>query len=203
MTAKKILIAQILIEGLIPILGYFYWNWDASFIFLFYLIDWVLHWTLSAVKVKKCISIQVLKKEDTNKTYFQLYFGIAGILINIALVYLLMFNIHDQFSWLERIWSFLSYSDMGIPQGLILPPLLIFSGIMEYKQKFLRIELYKKIPAFAFTSKTKQQAMITVPIFSSVLMLSFFVKIPDAVLLFGTITGVLGYRLYSRNELGI
>ncbi len=203
MNAKRLLIIQVLIEGLIPILGYLYWNWDASFIFLFYLIDWVLHWTLSAVKARKCLSVQHLKQEEHRKTYIQLYFGLSGITISAILIFFLMLNVHSQFSWSERIWAFLSYSDMGIPQGFILPPLLIFSGIVEYKQKFLRFELFKKIPAFAFTAKTQQQAFITIPIFSTVFALSYFVEISDSILLFGTVSGVIGYRLWFRNELGI
>ena len=123
MTPKKALLFQTLVEGFIPVLGYFYWNWDASFILLFYLIDWVLFWTLTWLKARKRIQSSGNAAEK-QKAVQHVSIAFLCILSTSAAVFYLLPNMHTPFSWTERIHAFLSYSDMGIQQGFILIPLM-------------------------------------------------------------------------------
>ncbi|MNY36324.1 hypothetical protein D3C86_1708050 [compost metagenome] len=106
---------------------------------------------------------------------------------------------HTTFSWTERIIAFLSYSDMGIQQGFILIPLMTLSGYLVYKQQFLQPQLFRKFPLNYFTRESVKQGFILSLVFGLVLLVSFFVQIPDEVLLFGTVGGVIAYRLITRN----
>ena len=200
MTPKRALLFQTLVEGLIPVLGYFYWNWDASFILLFFLIDWILFWTLSLLKARKRIQFS---GNNSEKQLAVKHLSIAFLCIlstSLAVFYVLP-NIHSTFNWTERIWAFLSYSDMGIQQGIILIPLMVLSGYMAYRQQFLLPQLYRKYPVNYFTRESVKQGIILSVIFGIVLLVSYFVKFPDEVLLFGTVLGVITYRLINRNSL--
>lgn len=200
MTPKRALLFQTLIEGLIPVLGYFYWNWDASFILLFFLIDWSLFWTLSLLKARKRIQFSGNTSEKQLATK---HLGIAFlcILSTSLAVFQILPNIHSNFEWTERIWAFLSYSDMGIQQGFILIPLMVLSGYLTYKQQFLLPQLYRKYPVTYFTREGVKQGLILSVIYGIVLSVSYFFRFPDEVLLFGTVTGVIAYRLITRNNL--
>lgn len=202
MNPQKFLYIQILLEGLLPVLGYLYWDWDASFILLFFFIDWILFWSLSYLKARKSSQHQSNTKQEKQKNTKQLIIGLSGIIITSTLVFFLMYQIHPEFSWKERIWAFLSYSDMGIPQGVVLIPLLVLNGVLDYKQKFIAPQLYTKIPSVRFSTEISKQGIITSVLFALLLIVSIYVQIPDAVLLFGTIGGVISYRLLNRKPLG-
>lgn len=202
-TPKIALIIQTLLEGLLPVLGYFYWNWDASFIFLFFLIDWLLHWTLSYLKAKKSINTITLQANERKQTYTQLLIGVIGIVVSCVLAFLLMHQLNPSFSITERLWAFLSYSDMGVPQGVVLIPLMVLVGIMEYKQKFIRLQLFAKFPAFAFSLATKKQGIVASSVLLLACILAQFIQLSDTLVLFGSVIIVLVYRLMNRNELGI
>lgn len=202
MTPKRALLFQTLVEGLIPVLGYFYWNWDASFILLFFLIDWCLFWTLSLLKARKRIQFS---ENTAEKQLATRHLGIAFlcILSTSLAVFFTLPNIHPQFEWTERIWAFLNYSDMGIQQGIILIPLMVLSGYLAYRQQFLLPQLYRKYPVAYFTREPVKQGIILSLVFGVVLLVSAFVVFPDEVLLFGTVTGVIAYRLITRNTLAV
>lgn len=202
MTPRRALLFQTLIEGLIPVLGYFYWNWDASFILLFFLIDWCLFWTLSLLKAKKRVQFSESNSEK-QLAIKQLSIALLCILSTSLAVLLLLPNIHTNFEWTERIWAFLTYSDMGIQQGIILIPLMVLSGYLAYKQQFLLPQLYRKYPVNFFTRESVKQGILLSIIYGIVLLVSYFVKFPDEVILFGTVAGVIAYRLITRNTLTV
>lgn len=200
MTPKRAIFLQTAIEALIPVLGYFYWKWDASFILLFYLIDWILFWVLSLVKARKRIGFS---GNETEKQLAVRHLGIAFLCIlstSLAIFFTLP-NMHTHFSWTERIYAFLTYNDMGIQQGFILIPLMAFSGYLTYKQQFLLPQLFRKYPVSWFTRESVKQGIILSLVFGMVLAVSFLVRFPDEVLLFGTVLGVVVYRLLSRNAI--
>lgn len=200
MTPKRAILFQTLIEALLPILGYFYWKWDASFILLFYLIDWLLFWVLTLFKARKRIQFSgnVPEKQLANK---HLSIAFLCILSTSLAVFYILPNIHIAFSWTERIWAFLSYSDMGIQQGFILIPLMVLSGYLTYKQQFLLPQLFRKYPVNYFTRESVKQGILLSLVFGLVLLLSCFIAFPDELLLFGTVLGVVVYRLVNRSTL--
>ncbi|MNU70568.1 hypothetical protein D3C71_599780 [compost metagenome] len=199
MTPKKALLFQTGIEALLPILGYFYWKWDASFILMFYLIDWILFWVLTLFKARKRIDFS---GNETEKQVASKHLAIAFlcILSTSLAVFFTLPNMHEGFSWTERIWAFLSYSDMGIQQGFVLIPLMVLSGYLTYKQQFLLPQLFRKYPVSQFTQESVKQGMILVFAFGMSLLISHFVQIPDEALLFGTVLGVVIYRLITRGK---
>ncbi len=200
MTPRNAIIFQTGIEALLPILGYFYWSWDASFILMFYLIDWLLFWVLTLFKARKRIDFSgnEVEKQVAVK---HLTIAFCCILSTSLAVFFTLPNMHTDFSWTERIWAFLSYSDMGIQQGFILIPLMILSGYLTYKQQFLLPQLFRKYPVNQFTQESVKQGIILSFAFGITFAVSYFVQIPDEVMLFGTVLGVVIYRFITRGNL--
>lgn len=198
MTPKRAILLQTLIEALIPVLGYFYWKWDASFILLFYLIDWILFWVLSIFKARKRITFSGNEAEK-QLALRHLTIAFLCILSTSLAVFHTLPHLHPDFSWTERIYAFLTYSDMGVQQGVVLIPLMAFSGYVTYKQQFLLPQLFRKYPVNWFTREPVKQGIILSIVFGMVLAVSVFVRFPDEVLLFGTVLGVIAYRLVNRN----
>ncbi len=126
-------------DTIIPLLGYFLWEWDLYFIVLYFILEMIFSEGFLHLKSYKVYSFQ-------NPKSSWLLPGSMGIVALIALVFL----IHAGFSFLiptidfqKQIVSFLSYEDMGIAQGFILFPLLFITGYQKYKLEFIRLKKYE------------------------------------------------------------
>ncbi|MNE17524.1 hypothetical protein D3C80_1105090 [compost metagenome] len=167
---------------------------------MFYLIDWMLFWALTLFKARKRIDFSGNEAEK-QVAVKHLALAFLCILSTSLAVFFTLPNMHEGFSWTERIWAFLSYSDMGIQQGFVLIPLMVLSGYLTYKQQFLLPQLFRKYPVSQFTREGVKQGIILSLAFGIVLALSYFIRIPDEVILFGTVLGVVIYRLITRSSL--
>lgn len=136
---------QLLAEIAIPLLGYFLWDWGFYFILLFFLLDYLVFIVFTFIKHRKIV-------QHREVPYF---FPIKQMLYSaVILIFTLVFTyfalpLIGPFDFQAETWEFLSYKEMGIPQGLLLLPLLIYGGYAQYKMQFL---MPRK---FAVTSATE------------------------------------------------
>lgn len=139
MNVKPIYI-KIIGDALIPILGFFLWNWSLYFIVLFYILDLVVREVLIHFKTKKLqnYSQKVVKNE-------WILNGIKSGIVFIALLTLMHIAfrfIHPNIQFKKEIIAFLSYEEMGIQQGFVLIPLVVFMGYATYMNEFIRTKLF-------------------------------------------------------------
>ena len=111
----------------LPIMGYFFWNWNFYFILLYFILDQVartifLPWRLKLTDLTQSEKIKIIAQSSL-LLFAELF------LIHFFLKVLLP-NIHFQ----KEISNFIHYSDMGIEQGYILLPLLILGEWLRMKQ---------------------------------------------------------------------
>ena len=132
---------EVLGDTIIPILGYFLWEWNLYFIVLYFILELIFSEAFLHLKFYK---IHTFKK--LNKSW--LLQGITGFLALTSLIFL----VHVGFTFLiptidfkTQISLFLSYEDMGIAQGYILFPLLFISGYQKYKMEFIRMKKYETL----------------------------------------------------------
>ncbi|HRP52964.1 MAG TPA: hypothetical protein PLI97_05595 [Fluviicola sp.] len=198
MSHKKLVLFQIIIETLIPLLGFFYWNWNASFILLFYLVDWLLFAVLTQLKVRKCQFYFQQSSQEKNQLLTKRILGFLGIPLTVILVFFTLKNIHPNYDWLEQTWNFLTFEDMGLPNAALLLPLLVLNGVLDFKQKFIKYELFKRIPPLFFVRYFYLESLIAFAVFAVVYVVSFFYQIQDEVLLFGTVIGIFSFRISTN-----
>lgn len=193
MNLAQVRIIQAVADLAIPLLGYFFWNWDFYFILLFYMLDYKIFCAFSFIKSYKIIQYKGLQYKFP---VFNLLSTIALILIGFAAVIPALYQIDPTFDLLKNTWEFVSYKEMGIAQGIILIPLLIYAGYAQYKMQFLMTRKFQ-------TSKTSDtwklhfQTMFLVIAASGLFLgLSLLLNIPAIFYVFALIFGVSAYRFF-------
>lgn len=180
----------------IPLLGYFFWNWNFYFILLFFVLDFIVSSVFSFVKVKK---INAYRGIDASFPFAKLIYSILLIAAGFALLVLALQQTVPGFDLAKETWAFLSYKDMGIAQGIVLLPLLIYGGYTQYKMQFLMNGKF----AVATVDETWKMHFTTIFVVLAAsgifLGLSFFVVFPQVAYIIALTFGVVAYRFfYSR-----
>lgn len=128
-------------ESIIPILGFFFWEWSLYFILLFYVLDLIVSEVVLHLKTRKIKSWS----EKVNRQKWLKYgvFGFVAFVLLTAAILLGTYYLHPGIDLLKETWAFLSYEDMGIAQGYVLVPLLTFMAYASYQTEFIRQKAYQ------------------------------------------------------------
>ncbi|MBU2020589.1 MAG: hypothetical protein KJ941_13165 [Bacteroidetes bacterium] len=128
-------IQKAFLEGIIPVLGYFYWEWGLSFILFFYFLDWIAKEVAQHLGAKKIQSTQGNSLEIWKR---QGLISSLTILSSISVWIFALYCRTDDFSIHAELIQFLMYKEMGIPQGFILLPIIVLGVWMTFKYEFLQ-----------------------------------------------------------------
>jgi hypothetical protein len=181
---------QILGDAVIPLLGFFVWNWNIYFILLFYLLDLlvkevVIHFKSNRI-VKFKAEIGLKNTSSKNELKFRFLSSILLIFI-LFVIYFALIVKDNKFNLLKELIDFWNYKDMGFAQGYLLIPLLIVMGFVQYKNEFILPKLYEN-QTLDFIWKKHIKALIVLLSFSSLTFgILQFVKINDLILVISVI----------------
>jgi len=109
-----------------PLIGFFFWNWGFYFIALYFIIDQLAKQAFLIVRLKN-ISLQSTEKAILLSKSMALFF------FEVLIIILINYQMTVEFNPINGLIKFLSYEDMGIQQGVVLIPLLIFTEWMKIK----------------------------------------------------------------------
>lgn len=136
-------------DAALPLLGFLFWEWGFYFIVLFFVFDILIRSFFLMKRVKNLPSMNINHR-------FAL-FGISMTLLELCLLHLLVFLTLTPIGFFKEFWAFLSYEELGIAQGVVLIPLLIFNELFrirnEQKAKVpqnVRFEILKSSQYFQF-----------------------------------------------------
>jgi hypothetical protein len=140
---------QLFGDALIPILGFFLWNWSLYFIILFYFLDLLTKLILQQLKSRKIIDFSSKTNLEFSKgdQLKSLKWGISSLLLFVFVLFIVQQSmpfIYPDFNTMKELEHFFMYKDMGIEQGYILVPLIAFMGYTQYKMEFLKQGLFAK-----------------------------------------------------------
>lgn len=137
-------IIQALGEAVIPILGFFYFEWSLYFILLFYFIDLLATEVFLLLKVKRILKFKSIKKVPPRLKLFA-FLNFSLIIGIITGVHVIMTYLYPGISFKKEFVNFLMYEEAGIPipQGFILLPLVVFGNYQQYKTMFLMPKLFQ------------------------------------------------------------
>jgi len=122
-------------EALIPILGFFFWEWGLYFILLFYFIDIAAQEVIMHLKSKKIIETQNI---NNKKNWIQSgVLSLFAVTTMIGLIHFVMLSIDPSIDFIEQIKVFWTYEELGVQQGYLLVPLVAFTAYSQYKMEFL------------------------------------------------------------------
>ena len=193
MTQQRLFLIQTLLEAIIPVIGYFEWGWDLSFILLFYLLDALLAFGILLAKGKKRLSHS---NNATERTLFakQSVSGFLLFTVAIAGIALSITFLQPELDWWNRIVHFLTYKEWGIQQGYILVPLVVLNGVMVYRQQFLMTARYRTLEMSAITRPFLVQGFVLLGAAGILLGTTALIQFPEEILITAFILGISVYR---------
>ena len=119
-------IASLIGDLLIPILGFFLWNWNIYFICLFFLLD----------QISREVSLLIRMHHLRNRIAISRPSYLLNLLIFIGficLVHVYNYQLNPYIAFFDEMNAFFWYKDTGIAQGFLLFPLIIFGERLRYK----------------------------------------------------------------------
>lgn len=122
-------------DALLPILGYFFWDWNVYFILIFYILDLLVGEFLVHMKTRKI-------KYYSDKVVVSSWIkhgtiSFALILLCLLIIHVAMKIVDPNIVFMTEIFEFISYEEMGIAQGYVLLPLIVLIGYSQYKNEFI------------------------------------------------------------------
>jgi hypothetical protein len=187
-------ITQLLGDLAIPIIGYYFWDWNMFFILFFYILDVSVSTAFTLVKTKA-----IHKHHKTsNYPWKHIFLILIGYFLTFYLVYFLILNISPKVSISKEIIRFVMMKEMGLPQGVLLLPLLIVGGYMQYKISFLIPKAFETTPIDSLWHEHVKLFLLIVGVIALLLVLSSWVVFPEGVYVWGMVLGSSGYRYYVR-----
>lgn len=137
---------QAISETLLPLIGFFFFDWGLYFILLYYIIDLVVTEFFVFLKAQKIHHHQPSTKEKTN--WYKLgALSFLLVCLTILSTHLVLPTIIQGINFKEQLIAFHSYEEVGIPiqQGYIILPLVILGNYQLYKMNFLMLAQYRFI----------------------------------------------------------
>ena len=183
---------QVLGDGIIPLLGFFFWDWNLYFILLFYFIDMFTKEVLLHLKAKKIVAHQIETESPTvqNEKKVWMKWGIISLILLIFSIFLIQISmpfIQDQFNAKNEIIRFWSYKEMGIEQGYIFVPLIIFMGYTQFKMEFLVPAVFTRMNNSQLWQPHLKAMLILVAFTALTFGLVHFIKIPEVIIVISII----------------
>jgi hypothetical protein len=197
MSRQRLFLVQTLIEAAIPVIGYFEWEWDLSFILLFYLLDYLLAFGIFVAKGRKRLDYS-LNAEEKKLFIRRTLMGFLLMIAACAGIGLGVVFLQPELDWTERIVAFLAYKDLGIAQGYVLVPLIVLNGVMLYRQQFLMPARYRQLDMQTITRPFVRQGLVLLGSAGVLLGSAALISFPQEAVIFPAIAGISIYRWLTR-----
>ncbi len=187
---------QVAADAAIPLMGFFLWEWNIYFILLFYLLD------LFATEIIAHLSARKIKEYQAKKQL-----GLKQALISLALFMVSLFVVHvfvaaavPGIDFKKEALAFWSYEDMGIAQGYMLIPLILFVAIQRYRMEFLMRGKYRTIQLSLFWKAHFRMYFMLIGGVGIALGLALLLALPDLVYVLAAISSTTLYTLYFKAD---
>ena len=181
-------------DALIPLLGFFIWDWSLYFILLFYFLDLLAREVITHVKTRKIYEVQQLKNKQKwirNGTLSALL-----LIVVVGIIHVAMLFISRGINFPSEIRSFWVYEEMGIQQGYILIPIVAYAAYMQFKMQFM---LTGKPRTVLLDSLWKQHIFSLILIGAGAclaLLISLIVPLPEIVYVLAIVAGAAGFSYF-------
>ncbi|MEJ6799828.1 MAG: hypothetical protein QNK77_01475 [Crocinitomicaceae bacterium] len=180
-------------EALIPVLGFFFWNWGLYFILLFYVIDVLAQEVIMHLKSKKITKTQNIK--DNKEWFFSGALSLFTVFAMIMLIHVAMYSIEPSIDFIKQIKLFWTYEEMGMQQGYLLIPLVVFAAYSQYRMDFLMMRK-DRVAELNIEWKKHLRALLVIIGFTGIVIgLSQFIVLAEIVYVLGIVGLIAAYNL--------
>ncbi|MDC0099619.1 hypothetical protein OAI90_04985 [Crocinitomicaceae bacterium] len=180
-------------EALIPVLGFFFWNWGLYFILLFYFIDVLAQEVIMHLKSKKITKTHNIK--DNKEWFFSGALSLFTVFAMITLIHVAMYSIEPSIDFIKQIKLFWTYEEMGMQQGYLLIPLVVFAAYSQYRMDFLMMRK-DRVAELNIEWKKHLRALLVIIGFTGIVIgLSQFIVLVEIVYVLGIVGLIAAYNL--------
>ena len=183
-------------DAAIPLMGFFLWEWSLYFILLFYLLDLCASEIIAHLSARKIREYNGQKIRDAKQS-----------MISLVLFMVTMFVVHvfvavavPGIDFKKEALAFWSYEDMGIAQGYVLIPLVLFVAIQRYRMEFLMRGKFRILQASSFWQQHFQMYFMLIGSVGLVLGLALLASIPEVFYVLAAVVATTAYTLYFRPD---
>lgn len=188
---------QVVLESLIPLFGYFLWDWSLYFILLFYFIDMLADEGIMYLRSRAICSIQSV---PLSLRWRYSVLSTLTLATGILLIHLTMGNLHDDISYKNEIIRFWTYEELGVQQGFLLVPLVVLAAYQNYRIGFLMTGRFKTLQFDQLWKEHLSANLIIIACAGIAFGLSFFIAMEDIYMVILVVTGIALYKLFwNRN----
>lgn len=189
---KRFKYIQILLESLIPLLGFYFWNWSLYFILLFYFLDLVADEVITHLKSK---AISKEQKHGLSRKIAWPALSLLMLTLMVFLIHVNMIQLVPGIDFAEEAYLFWTYTELGVQQGYVLLPLVFVAAFQKYKMEFLRPRKYRWITHNDLWRQHILATLLLIGIVCFVLGLSVFLVFREQVYVLGIVAGVAVFKL--------
>jgi hypothetical protein len=157
----------------VPLLLYFVWNWDLHFILLFAYIDALAGVAVSFVKERKIESFKNLPKPKSVMYFVR---NLSFVLLGIVFFELTITQIYPDLDLWQSLVDFLLFKEMGLPQFVLIFPLIILLNYQQYQMLFIKSKAYQFLPLVFLQNKNRNTWLIYCVSGSLIFGLSIFIS---------------------------
>lgn len=135
---------------LVPLMLYFLWDWDLHFILLFAYIDALAGVVVSFVKERK---IEAYKRTANPKAKKLLIRNLGAVVLGIIFFEMAVSQIYPNLLLWTSFVDFLLFKEMGIPQIVLILPLIGLLNYQQYQMLFIKTKAYQFLPLLFLQNK--------------------------------------------------
>ena len=125
---KKIeIISALLGDVALPLAGFLFWDWGFYFISLFFLFDLIFR----TLFLRRRLNL-LNELKNRNRILFR---GFLYSFIEVLLIHCIVVSVFVHLKIGDSFLAFLTYEELGISQGAVLLPLLLFNEFMKIRNE--------------------------------------------------------------------
>lgn len=178
---------------LIPLAGWLFWKWNLDFLLYFYLLDFLVAQGVFYYKDAKIRHVQELPFRWLGST--------SNLLLLVSIIGmsgLFLWAFHPRFDLGSSLSAFWNLKDMGIAQGYLLVPLLLFAGYQQVKMDFILPNLAGKTDHLEFWKKHLRGQFVTFGFAAFFSTTIFLYQLPEWTYVLLLIGSVTAFRFVRR-----
>lgn len=184
---------QLLADLILPLVGYYMWGWNLYFILFFFVLDLLSNYYFTLLKSRKILIAQGVLFPKLKVFLTTLLYLLSGV----GSVFLLS-KIMSETSFLSELKAFVSYKEMGIPQLILLLPLITIGAYMQYKVQFLIPKMDQKENIGRIWNEQLKASSILMASVLFILMLMPFILFREEIYIWILLVGISVFRLFSH-----
>lgn len=189
-------VIQAFADAAIPLLGYFLWEWNLYFILLFYILDLVAAEIIAHLSTRKIREYLGQQGADIKRPIFSFF-----LLLLLGLLLHVFAGVAVQgIDFKKEALAFWFYEDMGIPQGYVFVPLIVFVAIQRYRMEFLMRGKFRTTTLSAFWSQHFRVYFMLIGGVGMLVGIAHLIALPELVYVLTAVGVTTAYTIYFKPD---